>query len=290
MSIDKNGVAVPAGNNDVYDLLQEREFHDRLIAKDVDYRVLGGIGIQAVLTAEQINPAVKEIVLSPDAELSVIRENGTRRDIDMLICTSDREWIMEAKDIVTDAVGKELSVSVFGLRDRVNGPRRWDFLTQRYIDKDSGDVFMRCDNIEEKLPESFLEPWVVKSSQLNPVAQVISPAAQLVSYKTRSITGIRHKDREKVDRLSGLLAENLGLDVEMDSVRKGVTQDELEDMQKQLDTGAKYYREIARRRNSVLSWMGAKASVLAALESNATIIELGQGRLEGFLSRFIGRY
>src|SRR5690348_15812051 len=57
-----------------------------MLPEDVNYYVLGGIASAALQDpATHLNVQDSEVVARPSAEMSVMRDNETRRDIDILV-------------------------------------------------------------------------------------------------------------------------------------------------------------------------------------------------------------
>ena len=89
----------------------------------------------------------------PDGiSLPRLRENGTVRDLDTLVCSPDGDVI----DAHGKVIGEEMTISVFGLRPyRDNKRGLLDFVGGRYVDS-NGNLFWRLNGIETSLPEKAL--------------------------------------------------------------------------------------------------------------------------------------
>src|SRR5262245_16320006 len=56
---------------------------------DANLRVVGGFAVAAILKSSAIDLLQKSMILDSDAEFSLRRCNGTRRDLDMLALNTD---------------------------------------------------------------------------------------------------------------------------------------------------------------------------------------------------------
>lgn len=271
----------------VFDLLADSELHERLSEAGVEYRVVGGIGLQAVILSEGIDVGSRSIKLNPGASISSVRENGTRRDVDILITPTESKQIKVAKKITEDCL-PDLSISVFGIKSvEQSGRGTWDFISRRIVSEQPNRLFMSCDTSVGELPWSILDAWSVKDQSDQTIYHTIGPASHYVAYTNRSITGVRPKDEDKIGLLKEWLEDVFRL--KLDRVIAGDEVDaELVDMQDQIRAGHDFYSQLERRRRTI-SWFGAKAWLLSALESNERLVGLAQGSLEGILSGTVGR-
>ena len=81
------------------------------------------------------------VTVGSDTDLPRLRENGTIRDLDTLVCSVDADVIDEYKNTIVRAIGSEVVASVFGLhRYEENRRGLLDFTGSRYSD-DDGNVF-----------------------------------------------------------------------------------------------------------------------------------------------------
>ena len=95
----------------------------------------------------------------PDGiSLPRLRENGTVRDLDTLVCSPDGDVIDAHGKVMGDAIGEEMTISVFGLRKYEDNNRELlDFIGGRYVD-DDGKLVWRLSGIETSLPPECIEP------------------------------------------------------------------------------------------------------------------------------------
>lgn len=78
------------------------------------YRVVDGLGLHAVVNAEEVSWADRTVTVPDGISLPRLRENGTVRDLDTLVCSPDDDVIDAHGKVIGDAIGKEMTISVFG--------------------------------------------------------------------------------------------------------------------------------------------------------------------------------
>lgn len=276
-----------SGERNVYQLLHERDVHSRLREEDIPYRVLGGIAAHAILNARIIHWNDRVIEIDPESNLSTMRDNGTQRDIDTLVVTPETDKTNEAKDVLDDAVDGYLSVSVFGLRRRVEAKKtllpNMDFVSHRTIDG-KGSYYIELDTVETELPQSWYEEWEVRTpDDESPLFTTLSSIAIEAGYRMRSITGVRPKDREKLQQLQ----EKVCMDGRLSDTQ--LTDDLIAHYNAQKDAGLVHARSVEDKRNKPYTWFRSKALILGHLERQPQIVGWAQSRLEPILAPFVGR-
>lgn len=198
-------------------------------------QMFGGVG-SAALTHEQtvIKPDEKRIIAPEGLWLPTEREDGTLRDLDVLILSTDTATIEQAEQTITELIEEDngkrdkqgkvilatpLEVSVFGLhtiaelRDQKGHPLRslakvW--VSDRYVDEralqreDIDPVreigFKAVFPFAAPISKATLETWTLEVNGLE--YPVPHPGATVVNYLTRSNAGLRPKDADKVVKLS----------------------------------------------------------------------------------------
>ncbi|HSX45019.1 MAG TPA: hypothetical protein VLF39_02840 [Candidatus Saccharimonadales bacterium] len=192
---------------DCYELTQGLD--DNLRKRGIDdYYVVGGMALQPLTSGDfEMDHDNHTIVAHSGIELPIRRDNGTRRDIDILVLTNDQDRINEARQSVEEVVNGELKVSVFGverhekLASSAGRVKRLftDFLSHRTVDENGVHRYV-LGPIEQEVPAETYEPWHLvtpKGEQL----QVMHPVGQIDCYDMRSISGSRHKDNDKMDHV-----------------------------------------------------------------------------------------
>ena len=194
-------------SENMYSLLVRRSIHDRMKDREVPYNVVGGLGLHAVTNAAEIDWGHRVVCLSNGVDLPCLRKNGTVRDLDTLVQSTDKTVVKSCRQEITDAIGDKVVVSAFGLNPYEKNRRGiFDFVGDRYVDNE-GRLYWRLGGIETEIPPESLDPWLVEQAG-ETVCAVLNPVSQLGAYLNRSATGTRPKDEEKVAALTGIIMPN----------------------------------------------------------------------------------
>jgi len=280
-------------SENVYSLLVARGFHDRIGDCEVPYNVVGGLGLHAVTNAAEIDWDNHVVYLPSDVCLPCLRENGTVRDLDTLVQSTDKAVVKSCRQEIADAIGDKLVVSAFGLNPYEKNRRGiFDFVGDRYVDNE-GRLYWRLGGIETEIPPQnsvrwliergsnpetppeSLEQWLVRRDG-ETVCAVLNPVAQLGAYLNRSAAGLRPKDEEKVAALTGVIMPN------------GKISDIPVAYREQHLAFLEQSQKVAAARKK-LGWFGLKARLLSFLEHQDLAVQLAQGKLDGVLSGIVGK-
>jgi len=141
--------------------------------------------------------------------LRPLRKNGTLRDLDALVLSTDQAKIDSVEALAEQKIGQRLDISVFGLhkaaqlREQVANPSGWQvlktFVSDRYVDDDS-TIRKALFPFAVEMPPDALEPYSLEVG--DHVFQTANPAAAVLNYWTRSISGLRPKDADKVQTMA----------------------------------------------------------------------------------------
>lgn len=183
-------------------------------AESPDVFVIGGLG-SAALAHPDMRISDKDRVISvPNLELTSIRPDGTTRDIDILVTSTDPKRTLEIEWDIARAARDDLGVSVcniangeeiihdlgrpFDLRTIPSG-----FTSNRYTDPFSGDdqaIVRYLFPFVAPLDKGHFTPWTVEVEKQGLVIPVPPPASTLSNYLVRSVIGLRPADKDKIER------------------------------------------------------------------------------------------
>jgi hypothetical protein len=195
-----------------------RPFAERLDQARVNGQMIGGIGSHVLgLPGVEIDPVRKQVSYNGSVELPQLRSDGTLRDLDFLVLSTNPDDISAAETIAQDVVGNQLVLSFFGLRSALQLERqRRDvvgslgkvFVSDRYAETDSTGAITCATKAlfpfkAEMSPET-LETWTLILPDYE--LPIPHPGTTVINYATRSIGGLRPKDRQKVNQLTNNIA------------------------------------------------------------------------------------
>lgn len=186
------------------------ELHDAMsqqLFPGEHYYVLGGIATGAIIHPDSvIDHAATTVVAAPDSAVSVWRDNDTKRDVDILVASvlTDSEAFM-LKEAAAAAVAGRLTLSLFGVdvyHERLGVPERAlytakDWTSRRTLDE-RGVHRYELFPLQQAVPSESYEPWRLLMPNGHEV-QVLNPAAHMLAYVMRSVSGLRPKDTAKFD-------------------------------------------------------------------------------------------
>ncbi len=178
-----------------------------------DIQLIGGIGTAALTHPKTAIVAGERRIVAPaDLNVPQFRENGTLRDLDVLVLSTKRERIEEVEDTVRGIVGDELELSIFGLKPAVKlsamkydplRAARSQFVSDRYAfeTSENGIIYARkaLFPFEVSIHPETLETWQLYIGKKDKYPTPIpNPGASVLNYLTRSVSGLRPRDVKKV--------------------------------------------------------------------------------------------
>ncbi len=193
-----------------------RPFITEANSREIPYQVLGGLGYAALLEPETYYDIDRKEIIAPE-RLSVpyLRENGSPKDVDILVLSTSAESVSDVEQIAKDTIGNhKITVNVFNLHslsqlkkmidEPFSKPALTAALSGRYVDDDNSsgenDFTKAVFPFGVNAPGDSLETWHVISSKTQPIP-VPHPAMMILNNATRSIAGIRPKYDSKVVRM-----------------------------------------------------------------------------------------
>lgn len=183
----------------------------------INHRFVGGISYGGLLndkTTYSIDVLKREITLNKHNQPTLLRDDGTVRDIDLIFLTQNQSKIIKLKEHVRDLKWKTRnkisftpSISIEGVRsidDKQKTGQFFQYVSEIGIKK--GQHYLMFDEIREKISVDSLEPWtVILENGLRFTTR--NPLADYYAYQFRSPSGIKQKDVEKVKLLKKLSAQ-----------------------------------------------------------------------------------
>ena len=167
-------------------------------------QLLGGVTALSLCEAQSIDDETSTIVATPDLFLPTVRDNETKRDLDVLALTDDSDEIARLNETISGIVDNRLEVEVFGLRPKDVLERQKTrplgfsafktFVSDRYGNPNSG-VVKALFPFVVPLNQEALHTWQVQVGKS--VLPVPAPSATVLNYTQRSIGGLRGKDKQK---------------------------------------------------------------------------------------------
>lgn len=183
----------------------------------INHRFVGGISYGGLLndkTTYLINVPNREIQLKKHNPVTLLREDGTVRDIDLIFLTQNQTDIKKLKEYVRDLKWKTRnkisftpSISIEGVRqinEKEKAGQFFQYVTE--IGIKNGRYFLMFDEVKEGITVESLEPWsVVLENGVRYTTR--NPLADYYAYQFRSPSGVKQKDIDKVKLLKKLSSQ-----------------------------------------------------------------------------------
>lgn len=183
-----------------------------------DVQIMGGLGTAALVqSGVEILSSSKEIIAPEGFYLSAHREDGTLRDVDVLVLSSEADRVESIDTLLEASIGNNLERSVFGIRPhsaleaQLANPLGFrafrTFLSDRYeASPDArGGYVKSLFPFSVTLPKEALETWTLIMGDDETRIPIPHPGTTLANYASRSISGLRPRDKDKITQV----AENI---------------------------------------------------------------------------------
>ena len=198
-------------------------FVDRLsdYLLDTNIQIIGGVGSAALgHSGVEILPEERLIVVRDEIVLPRYRDDGTLRDLDVLVTSADPDDLKEIEEVAEETIDEgDLEVSIFNyqpmskLEDQVRNPALAAALvhvSDRYVEQKGTQVRAAKKPVfpfAVDVPTEALETWGLKIGNHPVQFPVPHPGATILNYLTRSSSGLRPKDAKKVHAMTANISD-----------------------------------------------------------------------------------
>lgn len=178
---------------------------------NLNHRFVGSVSFGGLLhnkTTWRINIKQRKIFLYQTNPLSLYRTDGTVRDIDIILLTSDIKKINDFSKFIKK-LKKSSSLKSFPLisyewiqQNNSSKNHLMQFVTA--FEEHNNNLYLRFSSIKQKISQASLEAWTIVLSN-NQSFTVRNPIADYYAYQVRNPSGIKPKDKEKIKLLKQLV-------------------------------------------------------------------------------------
>ena len=186
---------------------------------DINHRFVGGISYGGLLndkTVYTIDISNRKIELKKHNPVTLLRDDGTVRDIDIIFFTQNQSDIKKLKEYVRELKWKTRnkisftpSISIEGVRqikEKGKAGQFFQYVTE--IGVKNGHYFLMFDEVKEAITVESLESWTVVLEG-GVCYTTRNPLADYYAYQFRSPSGVKQKDIEKVRLLKKLSSQEV---------------------------------------------------------------------------------
>lgn len=174
----------------------------------IPHRFVGGVSFGGLLNKEttwEINIKNRIIILKRHNQLNLLRQDGTIKDIDLILLTSDvsqKDRFLNFIHVIKNSYLRFPSISIELEKESDKHKTYLQFVTA--IVKDKKEVlFLSFDAISERISTESLEPWKLILEDGKKIT-VRNPIGDYYAYQFRSPSGVKKKDKEKLMLLKNL--------------------------------------------------------------------------------------
>lgn len=185
-----------------FEALQQRQ-NDRV-------QIMGGVGSAALVDPDlYIDDATQTLIPLADIDLPQFRPGGSKRDLDVLVLSTDQDVIDHEEALAKELIGNELDLSFFGLlktnalHQQASRPvlsTGRTFLADRYVGSTQAGGIVEARKalypFSVAVDPAAFETWHLQYNGL--AVPIPHPGTSILNYLTRSISGLRTKDAAKV--------------------------------------------------------------------------------------------
>jgi len=227
----------------------------------INHRFVGGISYGGLLnekTTFGIDVLKREVTLKKHNQLTLLRDDGTVRDIDVIFLTQNQNKVTKLKEHVRELkwrtrnkISFTPSISIEGVRlidEKQKSGKFFQYVSEIGFKK--GQHYLMFDEIKEKISADSLEPWTVVLE--NGVRYTTrNPLADYYAYQFRSPSGVKQKDIDKVKLLKKLSSQ---------VIKEGVKNSVFFNSKQYYQSWQQYIRKLQR---STLPAVLSKRAILA---------------------------
>lgn len=189
-----------------FEALQRRQVND--------VQIMGGVGSAALVDPDLfIDDATQTLIPLKSIDLPQFRPGGSKRDLDVLVLSTDQGTIDSEEALAQEIIGEDLDLSFFGLlkastlHHQASRPLRSTartFLADRYVNSNqSGGIeqaYKALYPFSIEVDPAAFETWHLQYNGIS--VPIPHPGTSLLNYVTRSISGLRTKDVAKVTEIT----------------------------------------------------------------------------------------
>ncbi len=184
----------------VEEIIQEIELFCK--KNSIDHRFVGGISFGGFLHAKTtwtIDIKKRVVTLKNHNPLSLIREDNTIRDIDLIVLSQEKKDMLQTYVATLAKQYKQFPSVSIESPIQVHKQQRnvlTQFVSALEIDE-KNNIYFSFENIKQKISWKSIEPWTVVLADKTSFT-VRNPVGDYLGYLLRTPSGLKPKDKEKI--------------------------------------------------------------------------------------------